>query len=121
MINYDEILNNLLDKVAGSVIVSIVGTDGIGLAHAVKDDSVDIEKMDADITSIVLNSEKVAKNRDKGLLMELFFTTGYSTYIIVPVNDLYFTYLVVEGENQNLGLARYELHKAVGEFEESLK
>ncbi|MCD6246232.1 hypothetical protein J7J58_04970 [candidate division WOR-3 bacterium] len=121
MINYEEKLNKLLDKISGSVLVSIVGTDGMGLAHVQKDDSIDIEKMDADVTSIILNSDKVAKSRDKGNLMEMFFTTGYSTYIIIPINELYFVYLIVEGENQNLGLARYELHKTVGEIEESLK
>ena len=121
MINYEEKLSNLLDKIPGVVLASVVGTDGMGLAHALKDDNIDIEKTDADVTSIVLNSEKVTKSRGKGELMEMFFTTGYSTYIIIPISDLYFVYIIVEGDNQNLGLARYELHKTVGEFEESLK
>ncbi len=121
MIDYESRLTEILNSVHGTVLVSLVGTDGMGLANSVKDDSIDIEKMDADITSIVINSQKIAKDREKGSLMELFFTTGHSTYIILPINDLYFIYLLVEGEKQNLGLARHELHSSLKDFEESLK
>jgi predicted regulator of Ras-like GTPase activity (Roadblock/LC7/MglB family) len=119
-VDYKGILEKTVSSVLGAFAASIVGMDGISLADFSKDESFDQGVFDAEIATILSTGEKAIKDTQAGDLKEIILSTSNNTIIAHTIGENYFVMMVLQGESQNIGIARLSVKKLAQEFAQSL-
>jgi len=114
-----ERLEGLAERIGNVRAVSLVAGDGIPIETHPPDPSVDIEALAAEM---VAQAQAVGGHHEEispGPVRYLAVSTGDSTLVVSMVKDDYY-FLAVLDPGANFGRARFELRRAVLEFEKDL-
>ncbi len=107
-----ERLNEAIGRVMGAVAAGVVGIDGIPVAEFKKEEAeLDLSIAEAELASIVAEARRLALDAKGGDFEEVFVRAKELTLVARMVNADYFVFILLGGELQNLGLARFELKK----------
>ena len=111
---FRDVTQSIIDKVEGARTALIVGTDGIVIDRANKeegDDSINYELVAAEYTSLLKTAIRTAEDVEIGLLQELTVFTEQFQFLIKMITEEYFLMCILNAKG-NFGRARYELKKA---------
>lgn len=91
----------------------ILGTDGIPIERHVQDldQSVDVDVIATEFTTLVRRSMRTAADTELGELREMLLATDAMTFLVRPITSDYFLLLALN-PGGNVGRARFELRKA---------
>uniref|UniRef100_A0A7C4YI89 Roadblock/LAMTOR2 domain-containing protein n=1 Tax=candidate division WOR-3 bacterium TaxID=2052148 RepID=A0A7C4YI89_UNCW3 len=113
-------LSEGVSRVSGCILAGIVGMDGITIAEFKDDVNFDSAISAAELASVVADSRRCFEDLKEKELEECIVRSNELTFVIRLVNPDFFIYLALKGENQNLGLARFEAKKISEEFKTQL-
>ena len=113
-------LSESTSRVKGCIAGGVVGIDGIAIAEFKGEENFDTAIASAELASIIADSRRIMDDLRGGILQETITRSNALTLVSRQINDEFFVYLVLKGEMQNLGMARYEVKKLAEEFAESL-
>ncbi|HID32666.1 MAG TPA: hypothetical protein EYP24_04745 [bacterium (Candidatus Stahlbacteria)] len=107
-----NILKEIGEKIPGCEFVSLVGKDGLTVLSHTIETRYDTGLVDAEMANI-FNACRMAES-GIGLKkqVELIWVTGSNFFVLYPIGDDYFLYMVLGVERSNPGLARVELRRA---------
>ena len=111
----DELLDEIrkiAEKAPGCLYASLVGYDGISVAHHIIQTSYDVSSYDAEISSIMLAAREVRDNLALSATREMIWLTDDAFFIIHPIGEDYFMYACLKASGSNPGAARIALNKA---------
>lgn len=116
-----ERLEALLARVDGAHSASLVAADGIPVESAFAQDAItlDIESVAAELMSQVRSITQNHQELEVGPVRHVSVTTERVTLMVSAVTQEYFLLLVLP-PHENAGRARFELRRAVLNFEEDL-
>ncbi len=109
-------LQESITRVNGCIHAGIVGIDGITIAEAKEEKDFDSAISSAELASIVADSRRCLEDLKANEFEEGIVRSRDLTFVIRSINSEFFLYLTLKGENQNLGLARFEAKKLSEEF-----
>ncbi len=115
------ILEDILNKVAGTTYVSCVGMDGIALSQAIKEVPFDPAVADAEFANVIGHAVKAVTSLDGGEFEEMFFITDRYTVLLKGINKDAFLAIALTQGVKNLGLARIQVKKAADELKKILE
>lgn len=113
--DYKVILQGLLDKVTGAIAASFCGTDGIGVETIFNDQQIDPLMAEVELATAYKVVTEVARHLEAGDIQELVFETQVYLVVLERLSPDYFLSLILKPTG-NLGRARLELKRAVGEL-----
>ncbi len=119
MSDFGHRLESLLDRVPGAVAVSLVAGDGIPVKSVVRDDSVDLEVLAAELLTQVSAIADDQRDLGVGAVRHYAITTERYTIMIGAVQPGFYLLLVLTADGGQ-GRARFELRRAALTFEEDL-
>lgn len=108
---FSHCLDNIVDKVEGTLGAAVMGMDGISIDKRLPDSSVNIESLAAEYTAILRASAATTRDTGLGLLEELVVSTDQRIAAIRMITSEYFLFILLKRDG-NLGRARFELKKA---------
>jgi predicted regulator of Ras-like GTPase activity (Roadblock/LC7/MglB family) len=104
---FETRLQNLLEQINGALAVSLVDRDGIPVESAGGSDGLDLEALAAE------------RELDVGEVRQFSVTTERFTILVSALDKGYYL-LMVLGDRGIYGKARFELRRALLEFEQDL-
>ncbi|HDI82612.1 hypothetical protein DRQ17_05295 [bacterium] len=107
-------------RVKGCIAGGVVGVDGIAIAEFKGEDDFDTTIASAELASIIADSRRIIEDLKGGTFQESITRSEDLTLVSRQINDEFFVYLVLKGDIQNLGMARYEVKKLAEEFADTL-
>lgn len=113
--NYKTLLQDLLDRVTGSVSAIFCGTDGIGVETINIDQQIDPLMAEVELATALKVVLEVARHLEAGEVQELYFEAQTFTVLIEKLSSDYFLSVILR-PNGNLGRARLELKRAISEL-----
>lgn len=116
---FHERLQNVADRIDGTLALSLVAKDGIPVETLTREDSLDLELLAAELMSQV---RAVAQNHQElsvGAVQNFSVTTDRYILMIGALTEDYYLLLVLSAGSSS-GRARFELRRAVLLFEEDL-
>jgi predicted regulator of Ras-like GTPase activity (Roadblock/LC7/MglB family) len=119
IIVFKHLLENLLQRVAGSETAMVVGLDGLVVDSFTRHDNGNLEQLAADSSSLIKSGLATTASLSSAALQELTLITGGQRIIMRLLTDSYFVMLLLS-DSANLGLARFELRKAQFDLEKEL-
>jgi predicted regulator of Ras-like GTPase activity (Roadblock/LC7/MglB family) len=108
---FAEFLDNITEKVEGTLGAAVMGMDGISIAKRLVDSSINIESFAAEYTSVLRASSSTTHDVGLGPLEELIVSTDQRIAAIRMITPEYFVFMLLKRDG-NLGRARFELKKA---------
>jgi predicted regulator of Ras-like GTPase activity (Roadblock/LC7/MglB family) len=112
-------LKRIVDKVQGSIGITLIGVDGMPIAEYKKGGSLHMGTVGAELTLVYKNAIKLTKELEFGSLQELTLVAEKTAVICRAVTDEYYLLLAISPQAL-MGKGRYQLKKAVAEFREQL-
>jgi predicted regulator of Ras-like GTPase activity (Roadblock/LC7/MglB family) len=91
--------------------ILLMGTDGLPIEKVVKSESLNIELLIAEFTTILRNTAQTATEVNAGALEEFILLTDRVIVLLKAITQEYFLMMILKG-NANIGRARFELKKA---------
>ncbi|MBI5206852.1 MAG: hypothetical protein HY934_03580 [Candidatus Firestonebacteria bacterium] len=119
MIDFNEKLVNILEKVDCSIACIFTGLDGIGVANTVREERFESAVLDVELAGMLQNFIKVSKNLKLEKVDELVLKSGDVVFFLKMVGEEYFLGIVLNND-ANLGRARLEIRKIISTFERDL-
>lgn len=116
---FAERLQNLTDQLEGVLAVSLVAKDGIPVESVIKDPELDVEVLAAELLSQVRAVGQDHRELSVGKVRLFSLTTDRLILMVGALTDEYYLLLILQ-VNSNFGQARFELRRAVLQFEEDL-
>ena len=116
---FTERLQQVSDRLDGVLAVSLVAKDGIPVESVSVDSSVDLEMLSAELMSQVRSVSQDHRELSVGKVRVFSLTTDKLILMVGALTDDYYMLLVLEAES-NFGRARFELRRAILQFEEDL-
>ncbi len=114
--NFEKILSDIVNSVPGSIAATLMGFDGIAVAHHVKEKSaIDIETLAVEYTRTISEIVRTAGAINAGNIQEITLTTNNYFIIFNVLPDNYFVALLLK-DNSNLGKGRYILRRSAPDF-----
>jgi predicted regulator of Ras-like GTPase activity (Roadblock/LC7/MglB family) len=113
-LSFGDTLSRITAKIEGAIAAVILGIDGIPIERYVEDnvdDSVDIEMVATELTTLLRRGMHTASDTQLGELREMIIATEKMTFLLRPITSEYFLMLAVSPTG-NVGRARFELRKA---------
>ena len=118
--DFNEVVKDLVESVAGGIAAVIMANDGIAIAEYIKPgQSLDIQTMGVEYTSVLSEIKKASEVLQAGTLEELTVCTESNTLIVRVVTNEYFVGVTLStGGNYGKGryLIRVAAHKLAEEF-----
>ena len=118
--DFDIELKKSADKINGCIAVSLVGIDGIALATYTRGISSDLSLADAQLATLATTAESISKEIGAGEMAEIILITGKMTIVTGMIGSDFYIYYALSGQEQNVGLARYEIKRLAKEMHEFL-
>src|SRR5262245_23650717 len=91
--------------------IMLVGMDGLSIEKVVRKETLNVELLVAEFTSILRNTAQTAMEVEAGALDELILLTEKVIVLLKAITPEYFLMLILS-EGGNIGRARFELKKA---------
>lgn len=116
---FHERLEQVIDRIDDAKALSLVARDGIPVDSVIRDETVDMEILAAELMSQV---RAVAQNHQElavGTVRNFSVTTDQLGLMVNALTDEYFLLLVL-GTETNVGRARFELRRSILLFEDDL-
>ncbi|RKX69220.1 hypothetical protein DRP53_08860 [candidate division WOR-3 bacterium] len=107
-----SILRELGEKVPGCEFVSLVGKDGLTVFSHVVETKHDPGLVDAEVANIFNACRMAATGIGIKRQIELIWVTESNFFVIYPIGEDFFLYMMLGVERSNPGLARVELRRA---------
>ena len=118
--DFNGIVNNIVESVSGTRAAVIMATDGIALAEALSlENPADIQTLSVEYTAVLNEIKKASEVLEMGDLEELTVKSGSLTFLIRLINDEYFIALAMHPD-ANLGKGRYLVRIAAPRLAEEL-
>ncbi len=116
---FNKRLEGLASRVGGVMAVSLVAADGIPVVTVPAKPEIDMELLAAELMSQVQSVDRNHAELGVGPVRELTVTTERARVSVGAIGDGYFL-LLVQDANAGQGRARYELRRAILDFEQDL-
>lgn len=116
---FDEVLESILSKVEGTQAAVVMGMDGISIATLAPSDSVNIEALAAEYSSLLKGTTFTTQEIGLGAIEELVVSSERHIIVVRMITPEYFV-LVLLDKNGNIGRTRFELRKAKFVLEKEL-
>jgi predicted regulator of Ras-like GTPase activity (Roadblock/LC7/MglB family) len=104
-------LKDIANKLDDLECIMLVGTDGLPIEKVVRKETLNVELLVAEFTTILRNTAHTATEVEAGGLDELILVTERVVVLIKAITTEYFL-MIILGEDANIGRARFELKKA---------
>lgn len=91
--------------------ILLMGLDGLSIEKVVQNDSINIELLIAEFTTILRNTMQTSEEVSTGKLDEVIIISDKMILLMKAITHEYFVLLILP-EGGNLGKARFELKKA---------
>lgn len=114
-----ERLRDVADRIDGALALSLVAKDGIAVETLTREDSLDLEILAAELMSQVRAVTQNHQELSVGAVKNFSVMTNRFILMIGALTEDYFLLLVLKA-GANSGRARFELRRAVLQFEEDL-
>ena len=114
-----ERLQEVADRIEGLLAISLVAKDGIPVESVSVDDDIDLELLAAELMSQVRAVSQDHRELSVGRVRLFSLTTDQMILMVGWLTDDYYLLLVLAADC-NFGRARFELRRAILQFEEDL-
>jgi len=114
-----ERLQEICNRVDGAVAASLVDHDGITVNSYTANGSIDLEALAAELLAQARAIARDHRELELGELRQLSVTTDLYTVLVRALTGDYSLLLVVDNEG-SYGRARFELRRAILQFESDL-
>jgi predicted regulator of Ras-like GTPase activity (Roadblock/LC7/MglB family) len=104
-------LKDIANKLDDLECIMLVGTDGLPIEKVVRKETLNVELLVAEFTTILRNTAQTATEVEAGGLDELILITERVVVLLKAITTEYFL-MIILGEGANIGRARFELKKA---------
>jgi predicted regulator of Ras-like GTPase activity (Roadblock/LC7/MglB family) len=108
---FQLILKEMANRLDDAECILLMGTDGLPIEKVVKSESLNIELLIAEFTTILRNTAQTASEVNAGELEEFILLTDRVIVVLKAITQEYFLMMILKG-NANIGRARFELKKA---------
>ncbi|HVN80344.1 MAG TPA: hypothetical protein VMW38_15215 [Terriglobia bacterium] len=116
---FGEVLDSVLNKVEGALAAIVMGMDGIPIEDRVSGDTVNVEALAAEYSSLLKGTALTTQEVGLGLIQEMVVSSENRVIVIRMITPEYFI-LVLLDRNGNIGRTRFELKKAKFVLEKEL-
>lgn len=116
---FEDRLHQICDKVKGAVAATLVDKDGITVESYPDNGSIDLEALAAELLAQTNTIARDHRELDLGELRQLAVTTDRYTVLVSSLIGNYSLLLVLRNEG-SFGRARFELRRALIQFESDL-
>lgn len=116
---FTERLQQVADSTDGVLAVSLVAKDGIPVESVIRDPSLDLEVLAAELLSQVRAVSQDHRELSVGKVRLFSLTTDRLILMVGALTEEYFLLLALAAD-ANFGKARFELRRAILQFEEDL-
>lgn len=116
---FAERLQQVTDRIDGVLALSLVAKDGIPVESVIVDSGVDLELLAAELLSQVRAVSQDHRELAVGKVRLFSLTTDRLILMVGALTEEYYLLLVLEADS-NFGRARFELRRAILQFEEDL-
>ena len=116
---FEERLQSLCSRIHGAVAASLVDKDGITVESHVLNGSLDLEALAAELLAQAQTIARDQRELDLGDLRQLSVTTDRYTVLVSSLTGSYSLLLVLNNDG-SYGKARFELRRALLQFESDL-
>jgi predicted regulator of Ras-like GTPase activity (Roadblock/LC7/MglB family) len=104
-------LKDIANKLDDLECIMLVGTDGLPIEKVVRKETLNVELLVAEFTTILRNTAQTASEVEAGALDELILLTERVVVLLKAITPEYFL-MIILSEGANIGRARFELKKA---------
>ena len=116
---FEDRLQQICKKVDGAVAATLVDKDGITVETHTENGSIDLEALAAELLAQTTAIARDHRELDLGELRQLAVTTDRYTVLVSSLTGSYCLLLVINNEG-SFGRARFELRRALIQFESDL-
>jgi len=116
---FEDRLQDLCSKIQGAVAATLVDRDGITVESHVENGDIDLEALAAELLAQSSTIARDHRELDLGELKQLSVTTDQYTVLLSSLTATY-SLLLVLSDGGSYGRARFELRRALIEFESDL-
>lgn len=116
---FEDRLQSLCGRIDGAVAATLVDSDGITVETYSDDGSIDLEALAAELLAQTNTIARDHRELDLGELRQLSVTTDRYTVLVSSLIGDY-SLLLVLGNRGSFGRARFELRRALIQFESDL-
>ena len=116
---FEDRLKNLSSRIDGTVAATLVDKDGITVESFSRNEEVDLEALAAELLAETGNIAREHRELDLGELRQLSVTTDRYTVLVSSLTGDYSLLLVLKNQG-SYGRARFELRRALLDFESDL-
>ncbi|MBI2566552.1 MAG: roadblock/LC7 domain-containing protein [Candidatus Schekmanbacteria bacterium] len=113
-------LEQILERVAGSLGASLIGADGLSVTEVSRDAKLDLTSIAAEYSTILKNARRAVDAMSFGVLEEIAVVTESFALLLCAVTDEYYLVLAIGRAELNYGKGRYELRRAIAQFRKEL-
>lgn len=106
-----ETLREITNKLGDVECILLMGTDGLPIEKVIRNQSLNIELLTAEFTTILRNTTQTATEVEAGLLDEIVMMTDQMILLLKAITPEYFIMMILP-QGANLGRARFEMKKA---------
>jgi predicted regulator of Ras-like GTPase activity (Roadblock/LC7/MglB family) len=111
-----ERLNEISNRIEGSLALCLVAADGIPVESVSSDESIDLEVLAAELMDQVRAIAENHRDLSMGAVQQFSVTTERLTLMVSSLSPSYYLLLVL-GPEGSYGRARFELRRARLQFE----
>jgi len=116
---FEDRLHDICSKIEGAVAATLVDHDGITVESWVENGDIDLEALAAELLAQTTTIARDHRELDLGELKQLSVTTDRFTVLVSSLTGSY-SLLLVLGHEGSYGRARFELRRALLQFESDL-
>ena len=116
---FENRLQHLMERINGALAISLVYQDGIPVESAGGSDGLDLEALAAEMMATTRSIADDHRELDVGEVRQFSVTTERYTILVSSLDKGYYLLLVL-GDRGIYGKARFELRRALLEFEQDL-
>ncbi len=113
---FAETLREIGSRLEDMEALLLMGIDGLPIEKVVRNQSLNIEMLTAELTTVLRNSNHTGKEINAGVADELIILSEKMTVIMKTITHDYF-FMMICRPGANLGRARFELKKAKYQLE----
>jgi predicted regulator of Ras-like GTPase activity (Roadblock/LC7/MglB family) len=106
-----ETLKEIADRFDNIYCVLLMGMDGLPVEKVIRDDSLNVEALTAEFTTVIKVTNASSAEIDAGQVDEVLILSNKIVLLTKNITSDYFLLLVLTADG-NLGRARFELKKA---------
>lgn len=116
---FSERLQEICNRVDGALAATLVDKDGITVESHMTNGNLDLDALAAELLAQTQNIARDHRELEMGELRQLSVTTDKYTVVVSSLVDDYVLLLVL-GSDGSFGKARFELRRALLQFESDL-